>query len=53
MNGFFKTLIEPDWDDSPKKSEIIEAAQVRSTNAAMRSSRSSSRGSGFSINLFK
>ena len=28
MNGFFKTLIEPDWDSSPKKSEIIEAANL-------------------------
>jgi len=28
MNGFFKTLIEPDWDGSPKKSEIIQAANL-------------------------
>ena len=28
MNGFFKTLIKPDWDDSPKKSEIIQAANL-------------------------
>ena len=28
MNGFFKTLIKPDWDDSPKRSEILNAANV-------------------------
>ena len=28
MNSFFKTLIKPDWDDSPKKSEIIQAANL-------------------------
>ena len=28
MNNFFKTLIEPDWDDTPKKSEIIQAANL-------------------------
>ena len=28
MNGFFKTLIEPDWDENPKRSEIIHAANL-------------------------
>ena len=28
MNGFFKTLIKPDWDDSPKRSEILSAANL-------------------------
>ena len=28
MNGFFKTLIKPDWDDDPKRSEIIYAANL-------------------------
>jgi|TARA_B110000014_G_C19773567_1_gene402468 hypothetical protein len=28
VNNFFKTLIEPDWDDTPKKSEIIQAANL-------------------------
>ena len=28
MNGLLKTLIKPDWDDSPKRSEIIEAANL-------------------------
>ena len=28
MNGFFKTLIKPDWDASPKRSEILSAANL-------------------------
>ena len=28
MNGLLKTLIKPDWDDNPKRSEIIEAANL-------------------------
>ena len=28
MNGLFKTLIQPDWDDNPKRSEIIQAANL-------------------------
>ena len=28
MNSLLKTLIKPDWDDSPKRSEIIEAANL-------------------------
>ena len=28
MNGFIKTLIKPDWDDNPKRSEIIQAANL-------------------------
>ena len=28
MNGFLKTLISPDWDNDPKKSEIISAANL-------------------------
>ena len=28
MNGFFKTLIKPDWDENPKRSEIIHAANL-------------------------
>ena len=28
MNGFLKTLIQPDWDDNPKRSEIISAANL-------------------------
>jgi len=28
MNGLLKTLIKPDWDDSPKRSEIIHAANL-------------------------
>ena len=28
MDGFFKTLIKPDWDDSPKRSEILNAANL-------------------------
>ena len=26
MNGLLKTLIKPDWDDNPKRSEILHAA---------------------------
>ena len=28
MNSLFKTLIKPDWDDNPKRSEIISAANL-------------------------
>tara|TARA_B110000014_G_C19756657_1_gene394159 strand:+ start:20 stop:502 length:483 start_codon:yes stop_codon:yes gene_type:complete len=28
MNGLLKTLIKPDWDDNPKRSEIIQAANL-------------------------
>ena len=28
MNGFVKTLIKPDWDDNPKRSEILHAANL-------------------------
>ena len=28
MNGLLKTLIKPDWDDSPERSEIIQAANL-------------------------
>ena len=28
MNGLLKTLIKPDWDDNPKRSEIISAANL-------------------------
>ena len=28
MRGLFKTLIKPDWDDNPKRSEIIQAANL-------------------------
>ena len=28
MNGLLKTLIKPDWDDSPKRSEILYAANL-------------------------
>jgi len=28
MNGLLKTLIKPDWDDTPKRSEIIQAANL-------------------------
>ena len=28
MNGLIKTLIKPDWDDSPKRSEILNAANL-------------------------
>ena len=28
MNGFVKTLIKPDWDDNPKRSKILNAANL-------------------------
>ena len=28
MNGLLKTLIKPDWDDNPKRSEILQAANL-------------------------
>ena len=28
MNGLLKTLIKPDWDDNPKRSEILYAANL-------------------------
>ena len=28
MNGLLKTLIKPDWDDAPKRSEILLAANL-------------------------
>ena len=28
MNGLVKTLIQPDWDDNPKRSEILHAANL-------------------------
>jgi len=28
MNGFLKTLAKPDWDDNPKRSEILNAANL-------------------------
>ena len=28
MNGLVKTLIKPDWDDNPKRSKIIHAANL-------------------------
>ena len=28
MNGLVKTLIKPDWDDDPKRSEILHAANL-------------------------
>ena len=28
MNGLLKTLIKPDWDDNPKRSEILCAANI-------------------------
>ena len=28
MNGLVKTLIKPDWDDNPKRSEILDASNV-------------------------
>ena len=28
MNGFLKTLVRPDWDDNPKRSEILHAANL-------------------------
>ena len=28
MNGLLKTLIKPDWDDNPKRSEILHTANL-------------------------
>tara|TARA_Y100000590_G_scaffold65888_1_gene71207 strand:- start:85 stop:570 length:486 start_codon:yes stop_codon:yes gene_type:complete len=28
VNGLVKTLIKPDWDDNPKRSEILNAANI-------------------------
>jgi len=28
MNGLLKTLIKPDWDDNPKRSEVLYAANL-------------------------
>ena len=28
MNGLLKTLVKPDWDDNPKRSEILYAANL-------------------------
>jgi len=28
MNGLLKTLVKPDWDDNPKRSEILNAANI-------------------------
>ena len=28
MNGLIKTLIKPDWEDNPKRSEILNAANL-------------------------
>ena len=28
MNNFLRTLIKPDWDDNPKKSEVLHAANL-------------------------
>ena len=28
MNGLLKTLVKPDWDDNPKRSEILYAANI-------------------------
>ena len=28
MNGLVKTLIKPDWDDDPKRSKILHAANL-------------------------
>ena len=28
MKGLFKTLIKPDWEDNPKRSEILHAANL-------------------------
>ena len=28
MNGFLKTLAKPDWDDNPKRSEVLDAANI-------------------------
>ena len=28
MNGLLKTLVKPDWEDNPKRSEILDAANL-------------------------
>ena len=28
MNGLLRTLVKPDWDDNPKRSEILNAANL-------------------------
>ena len=28
MNGLLKTLVKPDWDENPKRSEVINAANL-------------------------
>mgnify|MGYP003311658132 CR=1 FL=1 len=28
MNGLLRTLIKPDWDDDPKRSKVIYAANL-------------------------
>ena len=28
MNGFLRTLVKPDWDDNPKRSKILNAANL-------------------------
>ena len=28
MNSFLRTLVKPDWDDNPKRSEILSAANL-------------------------
>ena len=28
MSGLLKTLIKPDWDDNPKRSEVLQAANI-------------------------
>ena len=28
MNGLLRTLVKPDWDDNPKRSEILHAANL-------------------------
>ena len=28
MNGFLKTLVKPDWDDNPKRTEVLNAANL-------------------------
>jgi len=28
MNGLLKTLVKPDWDDNPKRSEVLNAANL-------------------------
>jgi len=28
VNGLLKTLVKPDWDDNPKRSEILDAANL-------------------------